>query len=226
MPHFAHQKLTHHKRGRSHSRSRSRSRSLAYAHAHDESQHHKSRFLSPAAIPSAAARTAVTSEPRHWPAFPPERSHSDDEDEGFAEGEEEGAPAAARGQGQGQDRMPRNLDFLRKDAPQDRLPPQTVLMRVVRELEDDFSHYKGIYTELADQYKLMDPASNVVKRNVLAEHLREVIDVLEQKGDQIASLYDLLSFEDKPAAQSVVPDRAPGPSTAGKRALKRHTTLA
>ena len=38
-----------------------------------------------------------------------------------------------------------------------------------------------IYTELADQYKLMDPASNVVKRNVLAEHLREVIDILEQK---------------------------------------------
>ena len=39
-----------------------------------------------------------------------------------------------------------------------------------------------IYTELADQYKLMDPASNVVKRNVLAEHLREVIDILEQKA--------------------------------------------
>lgn len=38
-----------------------------------------------------------------------------------------------------------------------------------------------IYTELADQYKLMDPASNVVKRNVLAQHLREVIDILEQK---------------------------------------------
>ena len=38
-----------------------------------------------------------------------------------------------------------------------------------------------IYTELADQYKIMDAASNVVKRNVLAQHLREVIDVLEQK---------------------------------------------
>lgn len=38
-----------------------------------------------------------------------------------------------------------------------------------------------IYTELADQYKIMDAASNVVKRNVLAQHLRDVIDVLEQR---------------------------------------------
>ena len=38
-----------------------------------------------------------------------------------------------------------------------------------------------IYIELADQYKVIDPVSNVAKRNVLAEHLREVIDILEQK---------------------------------------------
>ncbi|KZV76266.1 hypothetical protein PENSPDRAFT_741426 [Peniophora sp. CONT] len=88
-----------------------------------------------------------------------------------------------------------NLDFLRPGA---RLPPQTVLVRVLRELEDDFTHYKGIYLELAQQYGLMDPVSNVAKRNVLAEHLKEVIDVLEQRGDQIASLYDLLTYEDKP----------------------------
>jgi hypothetical protein len=64
----------------------------------------------------------------------------------------------------------------------------------------------------------------------LAQHLREVIDVLEQKvsgvswfnlkhgahhicgqiqGDQIASLYDLLTFEDKPVARSVVPEKDP-----------------
>ena len=35
--------------------------------------------------------------------------------------------------------------------------------------------------ELADQYKVIDAVSNVAKRNVLAEHLREVIDILEQK---------------------------------------------
>jgi hypothetical protein len=28
---------------------------------------------------------------------------------------------------------------------------------------------------------MMDAASNVVKRNVLAQHLRDVIDVLEQR---------------------------------------------
>ncbi|PVF98469.1 hypothetical protein CPB86DRAFT_758402 [Serendipita vermifera] len=78
------------------------------------------------------------------------------------------------------------------------LPPQTVLARVIRELEDDFAHYKSIYVELADQYKAMDAASEMIKRNLLANHLREVIDILEQKGDQIASLYDLLHFEDKP----------------------------
>ncbi|THH03864.1 hypothetical protein EW145_g5947 [Phellinidium pouzarii] len=90
---------------------------------------------------------------------------------------------------------------------EDKLPPQTVLVRVLRELEDDFTHYKGIYIELADQYKIMDAASNVPKRNVLAEHLKDVINTLEQKGDQIASLYDLLAFKDKPVAESVVPER-------------------
>lgn len=43
------------------------------------------------------------------------------------------------------------------------------------------SFFHSIYIELADQYKDMDPSSNVVKRNVLADHLREVIDILEQK---------------------------------------------
>ena len=74
----------------------------------------------------------------------------------------------------------------------------------------------------------MDAISNVPKRNVLAEHLKEVIDVLEQKvgsivgflwvfhanshlrkqGDQIAALYDCLEFKDKPLAQSVVYGKA------------------
>lgn len=38
-----------------------------------------------------------------------------------------------------------------------------------------------IYVELADQYRIIGPASNVAKRNVLAEHLKEVIDTLEKK---------------------------------------------
>ncbi|RDX49872.1 hypothetical protein OH76DRAFT_1403113 [Lentinus brumalis] len=105
-----------------------------------------------------------------------------------------------------------------RDRMDDRVPPQTVLARVLRELEDDFAHYKSIYVELADQYKDMDPVSNVVKRNVLADHLREVIDILEQKGNQIASLYDLLTFKDKPVSESIVPEKPPSrsaPSTFG-----------
>lgn len=39
----------------------------------------------------------------------------------------------------------------------------------------------SIYVELADQYKDMDAVSNVPKRNMLARHLREVVDILEQK---------------------------------------------
>ena len=41
--------------------------------------------------------------------------------------------------------------------------------------------FHRIYIELADQYKVIDPVTNVAKRNVLAEHLRDVIDILEQK---------------------------------------------
>ena len=47
----------------------------------------------------------------------------------------------------------------------------------------------SIYVELADQYKEIDPVSNVAKRNVLAEHLREVIDILEQKVRPKVLLY-------------------------------------
>ncbi|KAI0350352.1 hypothetical protein OH77DRAFT_1489227 [Trametes cingulata] len=121
----------------------------------------------------------------------------EDEDEGYAEGPEDI-----------HDRRERLARAERDRGQDERVPPQTVLARVLRELEDDFTHYKSIYVELADQYKDMDPVSNVVKRNVLADHLREVIDILEQKGNQIASLYDLLTFKDKPVSESVVPDKA------------------
>lgn len=62
-----------------------------------------------------------------------------------------------------------------------KVPPQTVLARVVRELEDDFAHYKGIYGEMSEQFKVLDPASNAPKRRVLTQHLHQVISVLESK---------------------------------------------
>ncbi|KZP31422.1 hypothetical protein FIBSPDRAFT_849381 [Athelia psychrophila] len=153
------------------------------------------------------------------------RARVDDaDDEGFVEGPEHT---------DAKDKHHQHADPSRwaRDAGNEGLPPQTVLARVLRELEDDFTHYKSIYLELAEQYGLMDAASNVSKRNVLADHLREVVDVLEQKGDQIASLYDLLSFQDKPVAESAVPNRtrpSPNePSSWGRtRNLKRHPTFA
>lgn len=62
-----------------------------------------------------------------------------------------------------------------------KVPPQTVLARVVRELEDDFAHYRGIYSEMSEQFKVLDPASNAAKRRVLTQHLHQVITVLESK---------------------------------------------
>ncbi|KAI0643104.1 hypothetical protein C8Q79DRAFT_1075347 [Trametes meyenii] len=124
------------------------------------------------------------------------RCQDEDEDEGYAEGPDD---VHERREHLAQAAGDRGQD--------DRVPPQTVLARVLRELEDDFTHYKSIYVELADQYKDMDPVSNVVKRNVLADHLREVIDILEQKGNQIASLYDLLTFKDKPVNESALPPK-------------------
>ncbi|GMK58487.1 hypothetical protein CspeluHIS016_0505190 [Cutaneotrichosporon spelunceum] len=85
------------------------------------------------------------------------------------------------------------------------VPPVTVLSRVIAELEADFAHYKSIYVELADQYKVLDAASAVAKRHVLAAHLKEVIDCLEHKADQIAALYSLMSVHDRPTSPATVP---------------------
>lgn len=54
-----------------------------------------------------------------------------------------------------------------------------------------------IYVELADQYKDIDPVSNVAKRNVLAEHLRDVIDILEQKVRHIRKLHCIITHQSR-----------------------------
>ncbi|KAJ6584807.1 hypothetical protein B0H19DRAFT_1059157 [Mycena capillaripes] len=129
-----------------------------------------------------------------------------EEDEGFVEGEDVVAAERARNDKRaGKRREPDDGNNYEVIARKAGLPPQTIVTRVIRELEDDFTHYKSVYVELADQYKEMDAVSDVPKRNMLAKHLREVVDILEQKGDQIASLYDCLTFKDKP-----IPARHPG----------------
>ncbi|KAF8802092.1 hypothetical protein BYT27DRAFT_7197143 [Phlegmacium glaucopus] len=136
-----------------------------------------------------------------------------DEDEGFGEGSDEAAdveraPRDSKGKDPDYVIFSKDPGHWRQAGRKEGLPPQTVVARVIREIEDDFTHYKSVYVELADQYKVMDAVSDVPRRNMLARHLREVVDILEQKGDQIASLYDLLSFKDKPIVDSIIPDKA------------------
>ncbi|TFK38989.1 hypothetical protein BDQ12DRAFT_735193 [Crucibulum laeve] len=127
----------------------------------------------------------------------------EDKDEGFVEGPEAGRSARNQWRQREHVTVSEDAGHWRRTAQKEGLPPQTVLARVIREIEDDFTHYKSIYVELADQYKDMDAVSNVPKRNILAQHLREVVDILEQKGDQIASLYDLLTFKDRPTSEFI-----------------------
>lgn len=118
----------------------------------------------------------------------------EDEDEGFVD-EDDRQPPVANDDGR---KAEEDQNIWRLRGRKEGLPPQTVVARVIRELEDDFMHYKGynnpvllfgrqlisvtrIYVELADQYKDMDPVSDVARRNLLAKHLREVVDILEQK---------------------------------------------
>ncbi|KAF8634161.1 hypothetical protein AX15_001029 [Amanita polypyramis BW_CC] len=138
----------------------------------------------------------------------PQRKEADDE--GLADGSSEDSPVDRAGPSRNGRGKQRTVGFeevreMAKTAGESGLPPQTVVTRVIRELEDDFTHYKSIYCELADRYKEMDAVSEVRRRNILAQHLKEVVDILEQKGDQIASLYDLLSFKDKPVSESAAP---------------------
>ncbi|KAG9315545.1 hypothetical protein JVU11DRAFT_3166 [Chiua virens] len=129
----------------------------------------------------------------------------DDKDEGFDEGIEHRAqpdpPLREIGRNNRRaysieeilERMDRNGGTLR---PSD-VPPQTVLARVIGELEDEFAHFREIYSRLADEYRSLDSAVEATNRHAVSDRLRDVIEVLERKGNQIATLYDLLIFEDK-----------------------------
>lgn len=93
-------------------------------------------------------------------------------DEGFEDGEVDiGGDAGghldprANDKGKAAEVDPPNLDFLAKGTPKDRLPPQTVLMKVLRELEDDFTHYKGCvlhYLVALSCYYLPSAEANVI----------------------------------------------------------------
>ncbi|KAF7314173.1 AAA family ATPase [Mycena kentingensis (nom. inval.)] len=126
-----------------------------------------------------------------------------DDDEGFVEGDDEFelVDRVRREKRDGKKREVVEDGDFNAAAKKKGLPPQTLVAHVIRDLEDDFVHYKSVYIQLADQYKEMDAVSDVPKRNLLAKHLREVVDILEQKGDHIAALYSCLEYKDKPVAR-------------------------
>ncbi|TFK68416.1 hypothetical protein BDN72DRAFT_797730 [Pluteus cervinus] len=126
------------------------------------------------------------------------RMQCENEDEGFEEGDEDDEEHTIRmnrRSGPGAKGKERVRDTVWAE---NELPPQALVRNVVRELEDDFTHYKSIYVELAQQYAVMDAVSDVPRRNLLAKHVTEVLAVLEQKGDQIAALTKLLTVREQP----------------------------
>jgi hypothetical protein len=71
-----------------------------------------------------------------------EAREDSEEDEGFVEGDEDVAAERARSQKRaGKRREPDDVNY-ETIARKAGLPPQTVVARVIRELEDDFTHYK------------------------------------------------------------------------------------
>ncbi|WAQ89302.1 hypothetical protein PtA15_10A726 [Puccinia triticina] len=79
------------------------------------------------------------------------------------------------------------------------LPPQAVLVGILKDLEEDFEVHRKIFVELSETYRKMNPAAiQVSKRKALAQHLRESVDTLEKKAGHIKHLYDLLHVKDLP----------------------------
>jgi hypothetical protein len=66
-----------------------------------------------------------------------------DEDEGFAEGSEMERPHNhAQAGSRRRERSLQDIGEVHSVARQEGLPPQTIVARIIRELEDDFTHYK------------------------------------------------------------------------------------
>lgn len=70
------------------------------------------------------------------------RGSNDQEDEGFAEDYEEPEQPQGQDKGKRRERSLHDINEVRMIARQEGLPPQTIVARIIRELEDDFTHYK------------------------------------------------------------------------------------
>ncbi|BFZ63109.1 hypothetical protein YB2330_004229 [Saitoella coloradoensis] len=94
--------------------------------------------------------------------------------------------------------------------------PHTALTSVLSQLEDEFRHLKLHYQELLQEYEAMDPAVGKRKRKAVASRLRDIIEELEAKADQIYALYDVLEAAKEEG--SVIDEPAPKGRSANIRA--------
>ncbi|KAK9239764.1 centrosome microtubule-binding domain of Cep57-domain-containing protein [Lipomyces kononenkoae] len=72
------------------------------------------------------------------------------------------------------------------------MPAGTAVTTVLSQLEDEFRHLKFQYQSHVDKYEHLDPAVSKRKRKALVSKLKETIEELESKADQIYALYDAL----------------------------------
>ncbi|KAJ8101051.1 centrosome microtubule-binding domain of Cep57-domain-containing protein [Lipomyces tetrasporus] len=70
--------------------------------------------------------------------------------------------------------------------------PETAVTSVLSQLEDEFRHLKLQYQSQVDKYEQLDPAVSKRRRKAVVGRLKEIIEELETKADQIYALYDVL----------------------------------
>lgn len=78
---------------------------------------------------------------------------------------------------------------------------EETLRTVLQEHWDEFVHQRMLYAELADELKAFDPAMSKPKRTLLAQHVLEAVEALEQKADRINRLEELLKTPQPQQAQ-------------------------
>ena len=78
------------------------------------------------------------------------------------------------------------------------------LTRILREHWDEFIHQRMLYAELADELKTLSPRMSRAKRQILAQHVLEAVELLELKADRIARLEKLLAIFKEPSLQAAI----------------------
>ncbi|EMR09349.1 hypothetical protein PNEG_02303 [Pneumocystis murina B123] len=74
------------------------------------------------------------------------------------------------------------------------MSPKSALSMVITQLEDEFKHLKLRYQEFIQSYEKVDPSIGKRKRKALAGKLKNIIEELEAKADQIYALYDVVEM--------------------------------